>query len=339
MKKNHILITGGFGFLGTHLLEEISEKMPGAMEHVIDNFSTSPMSLEKTLNNLSINLNLTYENCSLRDSNTLKDKDVVFDEIYHLASFVGPAGVLNHGGEMIRGIVQDGYQMIDYAVSNSSRLLLASSSEVYGGGVNGLCAETTARIVPAETTIRLEYAVGKIAIETAVLNTGKMKRLSNTVIRPFNVAGPRQSGRGGFVLPRFVTAAMRNDEITVFGDGKAKRAFTHVRDIANGCFLAMQHDSSGQVFNLGNPNNITTIGDFANKVVYLLGSTSDVRNIDPKVLFGKLYEEASDKFPDATLTMETLGWNPKQTLDEIILSTWEFMKSLDSEDLKSFSGL
>ncbi len=331
-------MTGGFGFLGTHLLEEISEKTPGANVHVIDNFTTSPMGLEKTLESLSIDLNLTYENCDLRDSQVIKEKNTIFDEIYHLASYVGPAGVLNHGGNMIRGIVQDGYQMIDYAVENSSRLLLASSSEVYGGGVNGLCSESTSRIVPAETTIRLEYAVGKIAIETALLNTGKMKNLSNTVIRPFNVAGPRQSGKGGFVLPRFITAAMEDRDLTVFGDGKARRAFTHVRDIANGCFLAMHHASSGKVFNLGNPQNITTIGQFAQSVVDLLRSNSNIVNVDPKTLYGDLYEEASEKFPDSKMTMETLNWNPSYTLEEIIVTTWEFMKSLNSEDFRNFSG-
>lgn len=319
-------------------MEEISEKSPGAYVHVIDNFSTSPMTLEKTLDSLSIDINLTYENCSLRDSSAMNDKGLIFDQIYHLASFVGPAGVLNHGGEMIRGIVLDGYQVIDYALSNASRLLLASSSEVYGGGVNGLCSESTARIVPAATTIRLEYAVGKIAIETALLNTGKMKNLSNTVIRPFNVAGPRQSGRGGFVLPRFITAAMENKELTVFGDGSAKRAFTHVRDIANGCFLAMHHNSSGNVFNLGNPKNVTTIGELAQRVVSILNSNSKIENIDPKTLFGEFYEEASDKFPDATFTMHTLNWNPRNSLDDIVRSTWDFMKTLEEEDFKSFSG-
>lgn len=331
-------MTGGFGFLGTHLLEEISEKTPGANVHVIDNFTTSPMNLQKTLESLSIDLNLTYENCNLKDSQRVNDKSVVFDEIYHLASYVGPAGVLNHGGNMIRGIVQDGYQMIDYAVENSSRLLLASSSEVYGGGVNGLCSENTSRIVPAETTIRLEYAVGKIAIETAILNTGKMKSLSNTVIRPFNVAGPRQSGKGGFVLPRFITAAMDGRDITVFGDGKARRAFTHVRDIANGCFLAMHHSSSGKVFNLGNPKNITTIGEFAESVVKLLNSSSKIVNVDPKTLYGDLYEEASDKFPDSRMTMEVLNWNPNSSLDEIIVTTWDFMKTLNHEEFRTFSG-
>lgn len=331
-------MTGGFGFLGTHLLEEISEKTPGANVHVIDNFTTSPMNLQKTLESLSIDLNLTYENCNLKDSQRIHDRSVVFDEIYHLASYVGPAGVLNHGGNMIRGIVQDGYQMIDYAVENSSRLLLASSSEVYGGGVNGLCSENTSRIVPAETTIRLEYAVGKIAIETAILNTGKVKRLSNTVIRPFNVAGPRQSGKGGFVLPRFITAAMDGRDITVFGDGKARRAFTHVRDIANGCFLAMHHSSSGKVFNLGNPKNITTIGEFAESVVKLLNSSSEIINVDPKTIYGDLYEEASDKFPDSRMTMEVLNWNPNSSLDEIIVTTWDFMKTLNPEEFRTFSG-
>ena len=337
-RKNAVLITGGFGFLGTHLLEEISTQSPGTSVHVIDNFSTSPMSLEEILEDLQIDLDLSYEICDLSGSKILKDKEYNFSEIYHLASYVGPAGVLKHGGNMVRGIVNDGYQMIDFALENRSRLLLASSSEVYGGGVKGLCSESTPRVVPAETSIRLEYAVGKIAIETALINTSKVRNLSSIVIRPFNVSGPRQSGKGGFVLPRFIASAMNNDPLTVFGDGNAKRAFTHVRDIANGCYLAMKNESSGKVYNLGNPSNITTISEFANRVIDVTKSNSKIELVDPKTLFGPLYEEASDKFPDATLTIADLKWEPKKSLDEIIAETWEFMKKLKASSFQSISG-
>jgi UDP-glucose 4-epimerase len=152
------------------------------------------------------------------------------------------------------------------------------------------------------------------------------------------VSGPRQSGKGGFVLPRFIASAMSNEPLTVFGDGTAKRAFTHVRDIANGCYLAMKNESSGQVYNLGNPNNITTISEFASRVISVTQSQSKIELVDPKTLFGPLYEEASDKFPDASLTIKDLGWEPKKNLDEIISETWEFMKKLDNSNFQNISG-
>jgi UDP-glucose 4-epimerase len=263
---------------------------------------------------------------------------IVFNEVYHLASYVGPAGVLKHGGEMIRGIVEDGYRVIDYCLKNNSRMLLASSSEIYGGGVNGLCSEDTNRIVPARSTIRLEYAVGKIAIETAVINKTVTAGLSSTIIRPFNVAGPRQSGKGGFVLPRFIGAAMKNQPITVFGDGEAKRAFTHVRDIANGCYLAMKSNTSGEVFNLGNPRNKITIGELAKLVKTQPRSLSEIQFIDPKLIYGDLYEEASDKFPDATKSQDELGWSPKHNISSVIDETWKFMETLSVNEFLDFSG-
>ena len=246
--------------------------------------------------------------------------------------------MLKHGGEMIRGIVEDGYRIIDYCLDNNARMLLASSSEIYGGGVNGLCSEDTNRVVPAKSTIRLEYAVGKIAIETAVINKTVTSGLSSSIIRPFNVAGPRQSGKGGFVLPRFIAAAMRKQPITVFGDGLAKRAFTHVRDIANGCYLAMQSQTNGEVFNLGNPANKMTIIELARMVKENTKSESEIRYVDPKSIYGELYEEASDKFPDASKSMNTLGWNPRHDISSVIFETWKFMETLTPEEFSEFAG-
>jgi UDP-glucose 4-epimerase len=131
---------------------------------------------------------------------------------------------------------------------------------------------------------------------------------------------------------------MSNESLTVFGDGNAKRAFTHVRDIANGCYLAMKNESSGNVYNLGNPSNITTIAEFANRVIDVTQSSSKIELVDPKTLFGPFYEEASDKFPDATLTVKDLKWTPKKSLDEIITDTWEFMKKLKESSFQSISG-
>jgi nucleoside-diphosphate-sugar epimerase len=336
--SKNVLITGGFGFLGTHLIDEILEHDKETKIHIVDDFSTSPFGFEKTLQDYSRS-NLTYEKLQVRNSEALNGSGPVFHEVYHLASYVGPAGVLKHGGEMIRGIVDDGYRIIDYCLKNNSRMLLASSSEIYGGGVNGLCAESTNRVVPAKTTIRLEYAVGKIAIETAVINKTVTSGLSSTIIRPFNVAGPRQSGKGGFVLPRFIAAAMENRPLTVFGDGQAKRAFTHVRDIANGCYLAMKSDANGEVYNLGNPVNKITIKELAEMVTSIVGSHSKIHFTDPKTLYGELYEEASDKFPDSQKAKTMLNWEPKHSVASVILETWKFMQTLSDDDFREFAGV
>ena len=335
MKK--ILVTGGFGFLGTHLLEILLKDKNNEVT-VIDNLSTNPLLLDPTLKLFGNPANLKYEIESVENSKILADKNNKFDEIYHLASFVGPAGVLLHGGKMIGQIITDAYRMIDAAQNSNCRLLFVSTSEVYGGGINGLCGENTPKIVPAKTSIRLEYGVGKIAAETAILNHSLIGKLDAIVVRPFNVAGPRQSGKGGFVLPRFIGAAIQNQPVTVFDDGGALRAFTHVKDIAMGCFLAMEKGESGDIYNLGNPNNKTTILDLAKKVIELTGSKSEISFVNPKDLYGKMYEASPDKYPDSTAAFTKLGWSNKYDLESLILDTLNFMRGLDHEELKIMSG-
>ncbi len=332
-----ILVTGGFGFLGTHLLEILLADKNNQIT-VIDNLSTNPLMIEPTLKLLGNPENLEYEIASVEDSKILSDKINKFDEIYHLASFVGPAGVLLHGGKMIRQIITDAYRMIDAAQNSNCRLLFVSTSEVYGGGINGLCGEDTPKIVPAKTSIRLEYGVGKIAAETAILNHALIGKLDAIVVRPFNVAGPRQSGKGGFVLPRFIGAAIQDQPVTVFDDGGALRAFTHVKDIAMGCYLAMEKGDSGDIFNLGNPNNKTTILDLAKKVIELSNSKSVISFVNPKDLYGKMYEPSPDKYPDSTAAFSKLGWKNQFNLEALILDTLDFMRSLSEDQLKVMSG-
>ena len=327
MKK--ILVTGGFGFLGTHLLEILLED-PNNQITVIDNLSTNPLSIEPTLKLLNNPKQLRYEIASVESSEILANKENKFDEIYHLASFVGPAGVLLHGGKMIGQIITDAYRMIDAAQNSNCRLLFVSTSEVYGGGIDGLCGENTPKIVPAKTSIRLEYGVGKIAAETAILNHALLEKLDAIVVRPFNVAGPRQSGKGGFVLPRFIGAAIQNQPVTVFDDGGALRAFTHVRDIAMGCYLAMSKGKSGDIYNLGNPNNKTTILDLAKKVITLTKSDSEIIYKKYSEVFGDNFEEPQRRVPDISKIKKVVGWQPKQSLDEVIFEITNYLRANDA---------
>lgn len=312
-----ILVTGGFGFIGTSLVEYLLAQTNGQV-HVVDDLSTSPIDLNDYLDQLGRPKRLTY---TIEPIHKFISREVQpWTQIYHLASPVGPAGILKHAGEMIRTVVRDGYALIDYSQRTGARLLDVSTSEIYGGGVGGLCTETTAKIVQARTTVRLEYAVAKLAVETSIINQCACRNLNAVIVRPFNVAGPRQSPRGGFVLPRFVQQAASGRPLTVFGDGSAVRAFTHVSDMASGIVLAMQKGNVGSAYNVGNPDNKTTILSLAKRVKRVLGSKSEIQFVDPKTIFGPLYEEASDKFPDATKAICELGWEPKYGIDETIRS-------------------
>ena len=315
MKK--ILITGGFGFLGTHLTERLLEE-PSNRVHVVDDLSTSPIILEDFLSQVTATDRLTYDICTVETYFGRPDV-LSYDEVFHLASPVGPAGVLSHAGNMVREIVRDSYLLMDYCAKTGAKLLDVSTSEVYGGGQQGYCPESTPKIVPAETTVRLEYAIGKLAAETAIVNTTRVTDLRASIVRPFNVAGPRQSPKGGFVIPRFIQQIDAGRPVTVFGTGAAVRAFTHVKDMIEGIVLAMQRGRNGEAYNVGNPTNKTTVLDLAKRVLRLMGAPETmVAFVDPKTIYGPLYEEANDKFPDAQKAATELDWVPRFGIDQTI---------------------
>jgi nucleoside-diphosphate-sugar epimerase len=328
-----ILITGGFGFIGTTLLE-ILLKEEDAHIHVVDNMSTSPVVLDHFLGNLKNKTNLTYDLVSVQDF-FLSDQKMLWNEIYHLASPVGPAGVLKHSGNMVRDVINDAYLLIDYCIEHNARLVDISSSEIYGGGQSGFCPENTPKIVPPITTVRLEYAIAKLAAETAIINNCRTNGLNASIVRPFNVAGPRQSPKGGFVLPRFIQQATQNLPITVFGDGSALRAFTHVEDMSTGIIQTMRNGANGEAYNIGNPANKTSIGELAKLVKSLLNSSSEIVNIDGKEIYGPTYEEANDKFPDSSKAMNNIDWKPLHDIEKVIHdATDDYFGRLEADVLK-----
>ena len=328
-----ILITGGFGFIGTTLVELLL-KEEDAHIHVVDNMSTSPVVLDHFLSSISNKDNLSYDLISVQDF-FLHKQSKVWNEIYHLASPVGPAGVLQHSGNMVRDVINDTYLLIDYCIKHNSRLVDISSSEIYGGGQSGFCPENTPKIVPAVTTVRLEYAIAKLAAETAIINNCRTNGLNASIVRPFNVAGPRQSPKGGFVLPRFIQQATQNLPITVFGDGSALRAFTHVHDMSTGIIQTMRKGKNGEAYNIGNPENKTSIGELAKLVKSLLNSSSEIINIDGKEIYGPTYEEANDKFPDSSKAQDNLEWKPLFDIETVIHdATNDYFKRLEADVLK-----
>jgi nucleoside-diphosphate-sugar epimerase len=329
----NILVTGGFGFIGSTLVELLL-KEGDCHVHVVDDLSTSSLDLSDYFRQLGSPTNLTHDITTVERFFARTDIGQWHD-IYHLASPVGPAGVLPHAGNMVREVVRDAYLIIDYCMTHGARLLDISTSEIYGGGQSGYCPETTPKIVPAETTIRLEYAIAKLAAETAIINLCRNKGLKATIVRPFNVAGPRQSPRGGFVLPRFIQQAHRGKPLTVFGDGRAVRAFTHVEDMARGIILGLQKGGNGEAYNIGNPVNKTNILELAQMVVRVLGSSSEITFVDPTTIYGPTYREASDKFPDAEKARLEIGWVARYSIEDTIRAAYqEYQRQIAAGVLK-----
>jgi len=311
MKK--ILITGGLGFLGVHCICKWREA--GYEVHAIDNLSTNAVSpSHDILKGVTF-----YENDIL---NVDWDSLPKFDLILHLASPVGPVGVLKHSGKMGRIILDDIYWAVEGAKLNKCPLLFVSTSEIYGhrDGKTYL-KEDGDKVLKGDFTVRNEYAIAKLLSEIVLSNQAKINSdFKYQIIRPFNITGEFQLPDAGFVLPRFVTQALKGEDITVYYDGSQIRAFTWVKDIVDGIYLTSTVEDSlwNEEWNLGNAANEETILYLAEKVKEITGSSSRIANVDPTDLHGPLFAEAPEKIPDSTKIEDLLKWKPTKGVDEVI---------------------
>lgn len=307
------LVTGGLGFLGSHLVERLLQAECSVT--IVDNQSTNAVGPHFFANSCRVVTNdvMDYE------------QDETFDLVFHLASVVGPAGVLKHSGNIGCDMIQNAKRMFELCLGQGASFILVSTSEVYGR--DGVFPEDVYKIVPAKITVRGEYGAGKLLAEVSTINKAKVAPLRFHIIRPFNIAGPRQQPLGGFVLPRFIRQAVNEEPITVFGDGTQQRAFTHVRDIVEGIVSVAFSDVTNEVWNIGNLGNRTTINELASLVREVTKTRSDIVHIDPKTVYGTLYEEAFDKLPDTSKIERVLGWRPKYDLEGIVRDTYEYYLS------------
>ena len=305
-----ILITGGLGFLGSFSIEKY--KREGWTVTVIDNLSTNVIDPKDKI--------CDDVNVIIKDVLDCKwDELGKFDSILHLASPVGPVGILKHSGQMANYVLKDVYWAIIGAKKCDCPLIFVSTSEIYGYRETAvLLKENDDKLLVGDFSVRNEYSIGKLLCEIVLNNTAKVGDLNYEIIRPFYISGARQLKTGGFVLPTFVTQALAGTDITVFNGGQQVRAFTHVTDIVDGMYMVSVTEKLNQIWNIGNSNNISTIINMAEKVKEFTDSKSEIKFIDPKTIHGELYEEAWDKIPDAEKIKTELGWNPTWATDDII---------------------
>lgn len=316
-----ILITGGLGFVGVHCIKKWESL--GFEVHVIDNLSTSVIGpYHEAASNI-----VFYESDILK----MKWSDLPeFDLILHLASPVGPVGVLKHSGKMGRIILDDIYWAIEGAKRNNCPLLFVSTSEIYGhrDGKTYL-KEDGDKVLKGDFTVRNEYAIAKLLSEIVLCNQAKIdENFQYQIIRPFNITGEFQLPDGGFVLPRFVTQALEGSDLTVYYDGEQIRAFTWVKDIVEGIYLTSIAEDKywNQEWNIGNAKNEESIVYLAKKVKELTSSESKITFVDPKELHGPLFSEAPEKIPDSSKIERLLGWKPTKGVDEVIQEVVDYYK-------------
>jgi len=319
MSKQKVLITGGLGFIGAHCIEKW--KGSGWDVCVVDNMSTNAIPID---HELLEGVQVVNENILDVDYKTLPKVDLVL----HLASPVGPVGVLKHSGNMARIILDDIYWAINTAKHNNCPLVFISTSEIYGHRAEkSYLKEEDDKVLHGEFTVRNEYAIAKLLSEIVLVNQGRINSdFKYQIIRPFNVTGEYQLPDGGFVLPRFVHQALNNEDITVYYDGLQLRAFTWVKDIVDGIYLTSVAEDNdwNEEWNIGNELNERTILYLAEKVKEITETDSNITHVDPTELHGPLFAEAPEKIPDSEKIKERLGWKPTKGVDEVIQEVVEY---------------
>lgn len=302
--SDRVLITGGLGFMGYHLARYLLQRNPATRVTLVDNLSSTRIQDAGLLSRARV--------CLQDLGDDLPDR-AGFDHIYHLASPVGSQGILSRTGSIVQDILRLTHHVMDLALRTGARLLLVSSSEVYGR--DGVHEEEACLRVHPRAGARAEYALGKIASEVVLRNVSQVRPLRYNVCRPFNVIGEHQSAGLGFVVPTFFECALAGRDLPVFAPGTQRRSFCHVSDVVRGLVAIQESAVEGEVFNVGNDRNVTTIAGLAERIRDLCESSSRVVQVDSLARFGPLYSEAFEKLPCLAKIRSRLGWEPLLDLE------------------------
>ena len=317
-----ILITGGAGFIGSHLTQYLLSQDQQVV--ILDDFSGTG---EENLNQVKDSNNLSIIKGSILNQELVTKlmKDVT--HCYHLAAALGVEKINNDPIASFETNLK-GSQIVLNAVANvGARTLLASSSEIYGKNPAMPLKEDSDRVLGSPEIARWSYSESKAMDELHAFELFKHKSFPVSIARFFNTVGPRQSGSYGMVLPRFVKAAISNQPLTVYGDGTQSRTFCSVTDVVDALVLLMNSkESIGQAFNIGSTNEIT-ITELAQKVIKLTNSSSEIVYKKYSEVFGDHFEEPQRRVPDISKIKQVVGWQPKQSLDEVIVEIAEYLKA------------
>jgi UDP-glucose 4-epimerase len=310
-----ILITGGAGFIGSHLADYLLGL--GHRVTIIDDLSTGSM---ENIREAKENDRFQYCIDTIFDKPLLAELIDDAEIIFHLAAAVGVFNIVESPVRTIETNVGGSELVLELAAKKKKRVLIASTSEVYGKSTKFPFSEEDDLVLGPSTKGRWSYACSKAIDEFLALAYHRERKLPVTIARLFNTVGPRQTGRYGMVLPTFVKQALYGECLTVFGNGEQSRCFTHVGDIVKGLVQCVSCDQAvGQVFNLGNTEEVT-MNTLAWKVIEATQSTSTIRYLSYDEAYGAGFEDMQRRVPDVSKARDWFGYAPTQSLDDIIKS-------------------
>jgi UDP-glucose 4-epimerase len=308
-----VLVTGGAGFIGSHLSEALLTA--GKEVFVIDDLSTGSV---ENIQHVRSHDRFHFTHGTIRDEHLLAELVSRVDFIYHLAAAVGVELIVHSPVRTIEENVRGTEHVLTAANRRRVPVLLTSTSEVYGKSNRERFQEDDDLLIGPPVLGRWSYACSKLLDEFLGIAYWQERKLPVFIVRLFNTVGPRQTGRYGMVLPRFIQQALRHEPMTIFGDGKQTRCFCYVTDTVRALLELPHHESAvGQVYNIGNTEEVS-IADLANRVKKATGSRSESRFIPYDEAYAKGFEDMRRRVPNTQKIRDLLGWHPTKSLDDIV---------------------
>jgi UDP-glucose 4-epimerase len=305
------LVTGGSGFIGSHLAEKLIAR--GDQVVILDDLSTGiPTNLA------TVEGRVTFHKGNILDRSMIEKLVPESDYVVHLAAALGVFNIINKPLESLKTNLQGSEIVLEACDKYRKPVIIASTSEIYGKNDKVPLNEEDDRIIGHPLKSRWSYSEAKAVDESLAYFYYLENKLPIRIVRFFNTVGPRQVGNYGMVVPRFVSAALKNEPLSVYGSGDQIRCFCHVTDAVTALLLVMDADKAvGQVFNVGNNSQISII-ELAKKVIEITGSKSSIEKIAYEKAYPEGFEDMQRRVPDISKIKQVLGWEPKINLDQII---------------------
>ena len=315
-KSMRVLVTGGAGFIGSHLAEALLHK--GAEVWALDDLSTGRL---ENLRSFERHPRFRFLEGNVTDSALVHGLVAQCDRVFHLAAAVGVKYVLENPLRSLITNIRGTEVVLEACAEHARRTMIFSSSEVYGKGVSVPFSEDDDRVMGSTQKLRWSYACGKAVDECLAQAYYQQRQLPVIAVRCFNTCGPRQSGAYGMVIPNMIARALRGEPILVFGDGQQSRCFSGVHDVVRGVLMLADCDEAyGQVFNVGSDEEVTVL-ELAQRIRKICDSESEIEFVPYEKVYGSSFEDMRRRVPDLRKINRCVGYRPQISLHRLLEMT------------------